>query len=58
MWPLIYKKKLIVYSVISLSLLRTKKTHTGAVQQGFLRGLEVITLVGLDAVERSNIFVL
>jgi len=35
--PIVYSdrellKKLIVYSVISLSLLRTKKTHTGAVK--------------------------
>jgi len=42
-------------SVISLSLLQTKKTHTGAVQQGFLWGLEIMVLLSFFGKERSDI---
>jgi len=38
-WIESYKKKLSVLSVITLRLLRTKKTHTGAVKTGFLKGV-------------------
>jgi len=48
-------KKLSVLSVISLSLLQTKKTNTGAVQQGFLWGLEIMVLLSFFGKEGSDI---
>jgi len=36
------KNKLVFLSVITLRLIRTKKTHTSAVEQGCLRGLQII----------------
>ncbi len=44
-------KKLSIYSVISLNLLRTKKTHTGAVKQGLVRIAEQ-RRVGTESLKR------
>ncbi len=38
-------KNLSILSVISLRILHTKKTHTGAVEQSFLGLLEIIVLM-------------
>jgi len=53
-----YMKKLSILSVVTLSLLHTKKTHIGAVTQGFLWWMKVIIPLSLGLEKGVNIMCL